>query len=89
MPRRCVAGYIGKVTYQGVEHDGSHQPLIDDGTLYAVQQLLASRTSAWRPRTRALRPRARQPDDYVEKEWAAEPWHSGYLPRPATDTIRT
>ncbi|MBD0324220.1 MAG: recombinase family protein, partial [Aldersonia sp.] len=36
--------YLGKVTYQGVEHDGAHQPLIDQDTFHAVQQLLASRT---------------------------------------------
>jgi hypothetical protein len=44
-PRCCTTpAYIGKVTYQGVEHDGTHKPLIHDDTLYAVQQLLASRT---------------------------------------------
>jgi hypothetical protein len=35
--------YIGKVSYQGVEHDGSHEPLIDDSTFHAVQRLLAAR----------------------------------------------
>jgi DNA invertase Pin-like site-specific DNA recombinase len=37
--------YIGKVTYQGVEHDGTHQPLTDDNTFHTVQQLLSSRAA--------------------------------------------
>jgi site-specific DNA recombinase len=37
--------YIGKVPYQGVQHDGSHQPLTDDDTFHTVQQILASRAA--------------------------------------------
>lgn len=38
--------YTGKLTYGGVEYVGQHEPLIDEGTWYRVQALLANRRLA-------------------------------------------
>ncbi|MFT4084073.1 MAG: recombinase family protein [Nocardioides sp.] len=43
--------YAGVVTLNGAEHVGSHEPLVDEATWAAVQDVLATRRNGERPRT--------------------------------------
>ncbi len=38
--------YIGMVKFNGMEYDGEHTPIIDEGLFYEVQSLLSSRNAA-------------------------------------------
>jgi monoamine oxidase len=62
-------------------------PLIDDPSLLDPDATTRRRRQVLDDLAAFYGPSARQPDDYVEKDWATEPWHSGCLPRPPTGLL--
>lgn len=68
------------IAFTGLPLIDDPSPLDPDATTRRRRQVLDDLAALYGPS-------ARQPDDYVEKDWATEPWHSGCLPRPPTGLL--